>query len=281
MPSTGQSTIAAARLHDGVLGRLGGLEVRLARGKDEMAALQALRYGVFTSEFGAQFSADCTAAGRDEDPFDALFDHLVVIDPVRHSAGGPAIVGTYRLRAQPASATAKTFYSQSEFDVAALASRQPSAVFLELGRSCVLPAYRGKRTIELLWQGIWAYARAHGADVMLGCASFGGTVPARHAHALSFLHHHFPAAPDWHVTARPERFVDMDMMPAEAIDMRRALLDLPPLIKGYLRLGGRVGHGAVIDHAFGSIDVMIVLPVVDIDRRYIAHYGENAQRFAA
>lgn len=277
----GQPVSAVTAQAPEILGRLGGLEVRLAHGADEIAALQRLRFDVFSREFQGRPCEQAAMNGRDEDPFDALFDHLIVIDPVRSTPSQPAIVGTYRVRVQDASRPDASFYSQSEFDVLALAKRQPQAVFMELGRSCVLSAYRGKRTIELLWQGIWAYARRHGVDVMLGCASFPGIVPASHAQALSFLHHHCAASAQWRVTALAERHVDMDMMPAEAIDMRRALHDLPPLIKGYLRLGGRTGHGAVIDHAFGSIDVLIVLPVADINKRYIAHYGENAQRFAA
>jgi putative hemolysin len=143
----------------------------------------------------------------------------------------------------------------------------------------VLSQYRTKRTVELLWQGIWAYCRRWNIDLMCGCASFAGTVPALHALPLSFLHHHAKSDGIWSVKAHAERYVDMDMMPQEAVDLRAALNVMPPLIKGYLRLGAMFGEGAVIDHEFGTTDVFVILPVERISSRYIAHYGAEADRF--
>ncbi len=114
---------------------------------------------------------------------------------------------------------------------------------------------------------------------MCGCASFAGTVPALHALPLSFLHHNAQATGEWAVTAHADRHVDMDMMPSEAVDLRAALNAMPPLIKGYLRLGAMFGNGAVVDHAFGTTDVFVILPVERISSRYIAHYGPEADRF--
>jgi L-ornithine Nalpha-acyltransferase len=171
-----------------------------------------------------------------------------------------------------------------EDDVTAMVHRvvdQHGRRFMELGRSCVLPEYRSKRTIEVLWQGIWAYVNHYGIGVMAGCASFHGTVPAAHAEALSFLAHNCRAAPEWDVRAVPGRYVSMDLMPPEAIDARAALAAMPPLIKGYLRLGAKVGDGCVIDREFGTVDVFIVLPVETISARYINYYGAEAERFQA
>jgi putative hemolysin len=142
-----------------------------------------------------------------------------------------------------------------------------------MGRSCVLKPYRNKRTLELLWQGVWSYVREHGADVMLGCASFEGTDPRAHAEALSFLYHTALAPEDWRVRAHEHLRIDMNMMPREAISPRAALKLLPPLIKGYLRLGAYIGDGAVIDHQFGTTDVLIIMPVEAIRTRYFAHFG--------
>ena len=116
---------------------------------------------------------------------------------------------------------------------------------------------------------------------MAGCASFEGTVPARHAEALSFLHHNCRSTGDWAVRAVADRLVTMDLMPAEAVRTREALAAMPPLIKGYLRLGAMIGEGCVIDHDFGTTDVFVVLPVAKISARYINYYGAEAQRFAA
>ena len=98
---------------------------------------------------------------------------------------------------------------------------------------------------------------------------------------LSFLHHFAPAPELWRARAMPERRIDMNRMPKSAIDQREALRALPPLIKGYLRLGAFVGDGAVIDHQFGTTDVLIVLPVSTISARYIEHFGAGADRHAA
>jgi len=140
--------------------------------------------------------------------------------------------------------------------------------------------YRDKRTVELLWHGAWSYVLRHKIDVLFGCASLAGTDLDSLAPALSYLYHHHLALPEWRVNALPGRHVAMDRMPADEVDARRALRALPPLIKGYLRLGAFVANGAVIDPQFGTTDVMIVLPVAGISHRYINYYGANATRHA-
>src|SRR5690606_22878058 len=119
---------------------------------------------------------------------------------------------------------------------------------------------------------------AHGIDVMIGCASLEGTDPDRLALPLSFLHHFARAPEAWRVSALPERYVEMNRMAREAIDPRAALHALPPLIKGYLRLGAFIGVGAVVDHQFGTTDVMIILPVSALNPRYVSYYGADASR---
>ena len=115
---------------------------------------------------------------------------------------------------------------------------------------------------------------------MFGCASLDGTNADRLASTLSFLYHRARAPELWRVGAVCDRYVEMNRMPADAVDERAALRDLPSLIKGYLRLGGYVADGAVVDHQFGTTDVLIVLPVTAINRRYVDHYGANAGRFS-
>ena len=145
----------------------------------------------------------------------------------------------------------------------------------------MLAPYRNKRTVELLWHGIWTYMLRHRIDAMIGCGSLEGTNPDRLALPLSFLHH-FAAAPEpWRARAVPRRRVDMNRIPKNAIDPKAALRALPPLIKGYLRLGAYIGDGAVIDHQFGTTDVLIVLPVSAISTRYVEHFGAEAERHAA
>jgi putative hemolysin len=107
---------------------------------------------------------------------------------------------------------------------------------------------------------------------MIGCASIEGTDPKRLALPLSFLHHYSRAPEQWRARALPERYVEMNRMSKEAIDPKAALRGLPPLIKGYLRLGAYIGDGAVIDREFGTTDVLIVLPVSAIQKRYVEHF---------
>lgn len=266
---------------DGILGRIGKLEVRLARDASEIAAAQAVRYRVFYEELGARGQVSQHMEQRDSDSFDAVCDHLLVFDTALPMPEHKRIVGTYRLLRQEIANTAGGFYSTDEFELDTLVARHADRRFLELGRSCVLPEYRSKRTVELLWQGIWAYIHHHRVDVMTGCASFPGTVPAAHARALSYLAHNCGAEGEWRVRAVAERYQNMDLMPNEAIDSRSALAEMPPLIKGYMRVGARFGDGCVIDDDFCTTDVLVVLPVEWIAGRYVSYYGGDSQRFAA
>ena len=263
----------------GALGRLGSLEVRLARSGEEVKQAQRLRYSVFYEEMSAVANVRAMFSGRDRDPYDRICDHLLVLD---HGAvGAPEIGGTYRLLRQEVAARKKGFYSAGEFDLAPLLARHPDRVFLELGRSCVLKPYRTKRTVELLWHGIWSYVRQHNIDVMIGCASLEG-VDARHlAPQLGLLRQAAPTPPEWTVRALPGRGVSIDDLAAHGAPDKNALRELPPLIKGYLRLGAYICEDAVIDRQFGTTDVFIVLPVERINTRYINYYGADATRHAA
>jgi putative hemolysin len=263
------------------LGRIGPLEVRLACNAAEIAAAQEVRYRVFYDELGAIPTDLNSVKGRDADRFDDVCDHLLVFDTSLPGPDYRRIVGTYRLLRQEIAVEAGGFYSEGEFELTRLVARHPGQRFLELGRSCVLREYRSKRTIEILWQGIWAYINHYRIGVMTGCASFQGTVPAAHAEALSFLAQNCRASLEWDVRALPGRYCPMDLMPAEAISMKSALAALPPLIKGYLRVGAKVGDGCVIDHQFGTVDVFIVMPVKEIAARYVSYYSGEAERFAA
>jgi putative hemolysin len=184
------------------------------------------------------------------------------------------LIGTYRLLRQDVAEANGGFYTEAEFDIAPVIAAHPGLRFLELGRSCVLKPYRTKPVVELLWQGIWNYVRAHDLHVMIGCASLEGTNPQDHATSLSFLAYNAIAPAEWQVRALPDRYIEMKRMPKESIEPRQALRQLPPLVKGYLRLGCYIGEGAVIDQQFNTIDVLIILPVSSINERYFSHFGQ-------
>lgn len=265
-----------------VYGRLGDLEVRLAAGRPDILQAQRLRYEVFYEEMSARPNPVAAMRRLDQDAYDAICDHLLVVDTTAGPHGRelwahrrrPRVVGTYRLLRQEIAGRSLGFYTQSEYDIAPLVrAKTPHYRFLELGRSCVLKPYRSKRTVELLWHGLWTYVREHSVDVMIGCASFEGTDPAAHAMALSYLHHYARAPDDWLCRAHPHLHQRMDLLPRQQVDLKQALKAMPPLIKGYLRLGAFVGDGAVIDRQFGTTDVLIILPVEKIDPRYFEHFG--------
>ena len=249
--------------------RAGNLGVRLARTPAEADAGFALRFRVFYEEMGARPDSAAAAARRDTDAFDAVADHLLVLD---HDLGeGPAaVVGTYRLIRREAADRVGGFYSAGEYDISPLLA-YPGRV-LELGRSCVHEAYRTRGTLQLLWRGIAAYVFQRRIDLMFGCASLPGTDLDALAPALAYLHHNHLAPPALRPRALPHRYAPMDRLDPAGVDLRAALAELPPLVKGYLRLGGFVGDGAVVDPQFNTTDVCVVVKTDLVTAKYYRHY---------
>lgn len=254
------------------------LEVRLARSSAEVRAAQALRFRVFYEEMSAV--ADSNHASHDVDSFDEVCDHLVVLDHdlVERVSGKkqPQIVGTYRLLRKEVADLHGGFYTAQRFNLDPLFEANPELRFLELGRSCVLPSHRTKGAVQLLWRGIWDYCLHQDIDVMLGCASLEGTDPDKLAPALAFLHH-YARSPSWMAAPPSKDRIAMDRLAKENLNKRRALAALPPLIKGYLRLGAKFGDGAVVDRQFGTTMVLVVLPVASISERYVRHFEDRIQ----
>ncbi|MEO7054523.1 MAG: GNAT family N-acyltransferase [Rhizomicrobium sp.] len=259
-----------------VLAVSGSLEVRLAETDHEVELAQQLRYSVFYEEMTAIPSPQMREAGRDFDKYDDVCDHLLVVDREAHDEDGqPLVVGTYRLTREKDAARAGGFYTSSEYDIAPMLSGLPADTrYLELGRSCVLKSYRARPgTMQLLWKGLMAYVARFDIDLMFGCASLAGNDPDALALPLSYLHHFHGMPAELNVRARPELFVDMNRMPKDAIEAREGLRSLPPLLKGYVRAGCRIGDGAVIDRQFGTTDVFIYFPLSGIDARYKSRFG--------
>jgi L-ornithine Nalpha-acyltransferase len=252
----------------------GALEVRLGETAAELDAAQALRYRVFFEEMGARPSAEMARVRRDFDGFDADCDHLLVIDHARGS-GAAAVVGTYRLLRRSVAVRGCGFYTAGEYDIARIVEH-PGEI-LELGRSCVEATARNRPTMQLLWRGIAAYVFHHDIALMFGCASLPGVDVDALAVPLSYLYERHLAPPHLRARALPERFVAMHRLDAGAYNAARALADLPPLIKGYLRLGGFVGDGAVIDHQFNTTDVCIVVQTDLVTEKYYRHYERQAR----
>lgn len=264
-----------------VIGEIGTLQTRLARSRAEIRAAQTLRYNVFYNEMGAKPNPANRLLKRDKDYYDRHCDHLLVIDT---EGGKNRIVGTYRMMQQAQAQRAGGYYSQTEYDLSPLMKQHGDARFLELGRSCILPQYRNKRTMELLWHGTWAHAIAHKIDIMFGCASFEGTDPKAFSEALSWLGENAALDSEENCLATIKNHVSLSEFIDDAqppVDLRKAMAQMPPLIKGYLRLGAKIASHAVVDQQFGTTDVLVVLKVDQINPRYLAHFGVDASRFAA
>ena len=262
-----------------VLAVNGALEVRLAETDAEVAQAQRLRYRVFYEEMSAIPSPQMRAEGRDFDKFDDVCDHLLVVDrSVMGDDGQPAVVGTYRLMRDVDAARAGGFYTASEYDIEKMLAAQPAGTrVVELGRSCILKDYRVKSgSVQLLWKGIMAYVARFNIDLMFGVASFSGADIESLAPALSYLHHFHSTPKELGVRARPELYVEMNRMPKDQIDQRAALHSLPPLVKAYVRSNCQIGEGAVVDQQFGTTDVLIYLPLAQMDPRWVKRFGLRA-----
>ena len=254
--------------------RSGNLGVRLATGPAEVDAVQALRYRVFYEEMGARADAATAATRRDMDDFDAVADHLVVVDHDR-GEGPESVIGTYRLIRRHAAARLGRWYSAAEYDISRILAFDGE--ILECGRSCVDAAYRTRGSMQLLWGGIAAYIFKHKVAILFGCASLPGTDLDALADQLTYLAANHMAPEAIRPRALPERDVAMMRKDPTAIDVRRTLAELPPLVKGYLRLGGFVGDGAVIDEQFNTTDVAVLVKTDLVTDNYYRHYERKVR----
>ena len=249
--------------------RAGNLGVRVATNQAEIEASLRLRYQVFYEEMGARPTPEAARTRTDTDAFDAVADHLVVVDH-EIGDGADAVVGTYRLIREEAAEKLGHFYSSDEYDISRILAYPGRK--LELGRSCVGREHRGRAAMQLLWRGIAAYVNLHRIELMFGCASLPGTDPDAIAAELSYLYANHLAPAEICPRALPERYVNMQRRDMATLDARRVLASLPPLMKGYLRLGGFVGDGAVIDTQFNTTDVAVVVMTELVTDKYTRHY---------
>ena len=240
--------------------------VAMARDDADLHAAYALRYDVFVRELGGGGPLVDHAAGLERDAFDPHFDHMLLWD----DAAGQ-VVGVYRMLRAAQAEAAGQFYSEDEYDLAPL--RASGRQLLELGRSCVHAAYRGGPAMYHLWSGLAEYVAQHRIDILFGVASFHGTDVQALAAPLSLLHHRHLAPPALRVRARAPHAADMNILPEDQIDRRAAMVQVPALIKAYLRLGGVVGQGAYVDHGFNTTDVCLIMDTAAMSARQQRIYG--------
>ena len=244
--------------------------VALARNDAELRAAQALRYEVFVTELGGGGPLVDHGQGLEKDRFDPFFDHLLLFD----DAADGRVAGVYRMLRRDRAEAAGAFYSEAEYQIDRLKSS--GRRLLELGRSCVHVDYRGGRAMYHLWNGLAAYVAQHQIEILFGVASFHGTDVAALAEPLSLLHHRHLAPEGLRARARSTGAVDMNLIPEADIDRRAAMVQMPALIKAYLRLGGVVGDGAFLDHSFNTTDVFLIMDTHAMSEKQKRIYGAPA-----
>ncbi|XDB00243.1 GNAT family N-acyltransferase [Sulfitobacter sp. LCG007] len=237
----------------------------MARGGADLEAAQRLRYDVFVEELGA--AGACVDSDRrlETDRWDAFADHLILREGRRDE-----VVGVYRLLTSEAAEAAGGYYSAGEYDLAPLVAS--GRRLLELGRTCLHPDHRGGTALSHLWAALVQYCESRGIEILFGSASFHGTDIGALAAPMSLLHHRHLAPPDIRVRALPGSCQRMDLLDPDSIDRAAAIRQVPALIKAYLRLGGFVGDGAFVDHAFNTTDVCLILDTARLNERQVALY---------
>ena len=203
---------------------------------------------------------------KDFDELDPFCDHLLVIDHNKKSKR-ESIVGTYRLIRRPMTQIHGKFYTEGEFDIKKILKQKGE--ILELGRSCVNKDYRNKPIIKLLWKAISAYMEHYKIKIIFGCASFPGVNYKKYKEQLSFLYHYYLAPKSIRPKALPPNNIQLNYCQKKDLNTYKIFKSLPPLLKGYLRLGAYVGDGAFIDKQFNTIDICIVLKSNSLKKRYI------------
>ena len=251
---------------------LGEYCVKIASSHKEIEQAQRLRYLVFYEMMQANSSTKVAESKIDADKYDEYADHLLVL----HQGD---IVGTYRFITKDKIAPIGQFYSEDEYDIKELLKKSNN--IMELGRSCTHPDHRSKVAMQLLWRGIGEYVMQNNIDFMFGCASFQGCDPQEHAASLSYLYHNHLAPSEFCPRALPQFYNDMNIMPAHEINVKREFLRLPPLLKGYLRLGGVVGDGAFIDHNFNTTDILMVVQTSGVGDKYVTKFSPESVRGGA
>ena len=246
------------------------LQVQLARSEAEIFAAQKLRFDVFNEIRDAAFSPEEVEVGRDFDEFDPYCDHLIVVDPARVSGDSPGIIGTYRMMARSKRPDDPGFYTDRFYDLGCFDAIDGEIV--EMGRVCIDPDYRSRAVMQLLWKGIADYVLSNNVKILFGCAGFDGTDPVEHQNLLSHLHNKF-LAPEriCPVATGPDR-LEFEQLPADAIDHKAAKAQIPSIIKGYARMGGYIGDGAVVNRHFNTTMVCIVVEIEGLTERYMRRF---------
>jgi putative hemolysin len=242
-----------------------GYTISMARSEEEVREAQHLRYKVFVEELGAHIR--CRSPNHDIDAYDPFCDHLIV-----RENNANRIVGTYRILSPDASRRAGGYYSETEFYLPRLQNLRSRMV--EVGRSCIHSDYRSGAVITLLWAGLAEYMVTHNYEHLMGCASIGMADGGHNAANL------FAQIAPKHMAPVEYRVFPKHALPFERLATDQPAL-IPPLIKGYLRVGAWVCGEPAWDPYFNTADLLMLLPMSRMNPRYMRHFIRPVERDAA
>ncbi|MGY9026841.1 MAG: GNAT family N-acetyltransferase [Candidatus Puniceispirillales bacterium] len=246
---------------------VGDFIIKLAEKRSEIKHAQSLRYSVFYKERNARASLSKKLFRRDYDQVDNFADHLIVIDKTRKNFNNK-IIGTYRLMRGDLASQFGGFYTSAEFDLYNIVNLFKKNEILELGRSCVHQDYRNGTTMNLLWKAIANYVNMYDIKILLGCVSFPGTDVIKFSNQLSYLKQNHSLPKELSVESLDNNIYPTDNSENKNLSDIKTFVKLPPLIKGYLRVGGKVSESFFVDHEFNTIDLCVVVKTDNINDKY-------------
>ena len=239
--------------------RVSNFLIKLAETDSEYNGLYKLRYNDLLKNYNKNLNEEVE---EDKDEYDLYCDHIIIVDTFTEE-----VVATYRLIKKSHLSVLKEFLTESEFDISTLKKYQ----LLEVGRAVVKEEYRAGNLVSLLWKAIIRYAVEENIDYMIGTACFQGIDPKPYEDTFAYLYDKFLSSDKCFVkseTSYPLNF-------KKEYDLDKALSNLPPLIRGYLNLGSKIGDGVFIDKDFNSLDVLIILKINDINERILKRFVKD------
>lgn len=232
----------------------GNIVVRLAESKDELEQAQKLRYDMLVMDFNTNNIND---SGSDKSDYDNICSHLIAIDTDINK-----VVGTYRLLRS--SKCMDEFVCEREFDITNL--RKQDVELMELSRAVVHKDYRNGIVIKLLWKALLEYCKQFNVRYMFGTASFHGVDESKYFNAFKYLYDKYLVSPE--LDCKPlAPSVQLNMI--DECDIVLAKAEIPSLIKGYLAMGAFVSNGVYVDHEFGSMDVLTIIDLHNLNQAYV------------
>ena len=230
---------------------------RLAQTPDDLENAQMLRFQVFNLELREGLE-EAFATGRDEDPFDAICDHLIVEDRMSGQ-----VIGTYRLQSGITAKNGLGYYSEQEFDFAPFESIRNE--ILELGRACIHKSHRNLASLGLLWKGIAQYANNYNLRYFIGCSSLTSQDPDDGLEVFRMLEDRFLVSPHLRTTPCPEYACQFSRQP-------ETQPNIPKLLRAYLTVGAQICGPPALDKAFGTIDFLTLLDLKNLSARNLRRY---------